>query len=133
MTRRTGSAAVARRAAPESAEEQLWTAIRAEFVSGPRASLRLLADAHGVSYASLTRRARRERWLDVRAGTRRAQALAELAVARERAARGARALAAACEARAVSTARLERMAADARRAIGALWTAAAEVNHMPNP
>jgi hypothetical protein len=63
MTSMLGSAAIAHRAMPKSAGgPQAWTRLRTEWIFGPPCSLRSFADSHGVSYSSLCRRARAERW-----------------------------------------------------------------------
>lgn len=65
MAQLIGSAAVAQGGAASSAEEQVWTALRAEYVA-TRLSLGQLAAAYRLDVELVRRRARRERWAQAR-------------------------------------------------------------------
>lgn len=136
MTRSTGSAAVARRAMPRSAAEAHtpWHSIRAEYVEGPGTNLRTLARLHRVSLAELRARAAREGW--VRARTLRLEAVEkawrrrdarEFAEARRAAIPAVEELLAAARREGTPLPELLRVSESARRAVGALWTAASRV------
>jgi hypothetical protein len=64
MTHVLGSAAVGFRATPRefAGGTQAWSKLRSDWITGPRRSLRSFAASRGVSYSTLLRHARTERW-----------------------------------------------------------------------